>query len=172
MPIGSYNPFTWQKEIIMPALRFFILMVVGCLSLVATPAWPEACRVNVTPLAFGTYDVFLLTAKSATAQVTIICNHKATAPATVQLTLSPGSSGNIGQRGMTGSSGGLPLYYNIYATAGLSAVLGDGTGGSTTPTALVDRTAPWVVTLYGSIPARQSVLVGTYSDSLVATLNY
>ena len=156
----------------MPARRFFILMTVGCLSLIATPAWPAACRVNVTPLAFGTYDVFLMAAKSATAQVTIICNHKAPTPASVQLTLSPGSSGNFGQRGMTGSGGGLPLYYNIYTTAGLSAVLGDGTGGSTSPTALVDRTAPWVVTLYGSIPARQSVQVGTYADSLTATILY
>ena len=156
----------------MPVFRFFILMIAGCASLSATPAWPAACRVTVTPLAFGSYDLFLATAKAATAQVTINCNHKTTAPATVQLTLSPGSSGNFGQRTMIGSAGGLPLYYNIYSTAGLSAVMGDGNGGSMAPVALVDKTAPWVVTLYGSIPPRQSVLVGTYSDSLIATILY
>ena len=156
----------------MPALRFFIFMVAGCLCLIATPAWSAACRVTVTPLAFGTYDIFMMTAKAATAQITIICNNKATDPATVQLTLSPGSSGNFGQRAMTGSSGGAPLLYNIYTTAGLSAVLGDGSGGSTAPTNLVDKTAPWIVTLYGSIPPRQAVLVGTYSDSLIATILY
>lgn len=156
----------------MPALRFFILLVAGSLSLVATPAWPAACRVTVTPLTFGSYDIFWMTAKAATAQVTVICSNKVTDPATVQLTLSPGSSGNFGQRAMPGSSGGSPLYYNVYTTAGLSAVIGDGTGGSTAPTALVDKTAPWVVTLYGSIPPLQSVLVGTYSDSLIATIIY
>lgn len=156
----------------MPALRFFIFLVAGCLSLIATPAWPAACRVNVTPLTFGFYDVFLLTAKMATAQVTIICNHKGESPATVQLTLSAGSSGNFGQRGMTGSAGGAPLFYNIYTSAGLSAVIGDGSSGSTAPSALVDKTAPWVVTLYGSIPPRQPVLVGTYTDSLIATIYY
>jgi spore coat protein U-like protein len=157
---------------VMTALRFLVLMVAGCASLIATPAWPAACKITTTPLTFGSYDVFLLTAKAATAQVTITCNNKATDPATVQLTLSPGSSGNFGQRTMTGSGGGAPLLYNIYTTAGLSAVLGDGTGGSTSPTALVDRTAPWVITLYGSAPPRQPVLVGAYSDSLIATINY
>lgn len=156
----------------MPALRFLILTIAGCASLIATPAWPAACRVTVTPLAFGSYDVFMMTAKAATAQITIICNDKPTAPATVQLTLSPGGSGNFGQRAMTGSGGGAPLLYNIYTTAGLTAVIGDGTGGSTAPTNLVDKTAPWVVSLFGSIPPQQSVLVGTYSDSLIATILY
>lgn len=156
----------------MPSLRFLVLLVVGCVSLIAPPAWPAACRVTTTPLNFGTYDIFWMTAKAATAQVTVICTNKPIAPATVQLTLSPGSSGNFGQRAMPGSGGGAPLLYNIYTTAGLSAVLGDGSGGSTAPTALVDKTAPWVVTLYGSIPPLQSVLVGTYSDSLTATIIY
>ena len=156
----------------MPALRFLILMVTGCLSLIATSAWPAACKITTTPLTFGSYDVFLLTAKAATAQVTITCNNKTTDPATVQLTLSAGNSGNSGQRAMTGSGGGAPLLYNIYTTAGLLTVLGDGSGGSISPTALVDKSTPWVVTLYGSIPPRQSVLVGTYSDSLIATILY
>jgi spore coat protein U-like protein len=157
---------------IMLALRFLVLLLAGCASLIATPAWPAACRVTVTPLAFGSYDIFLTTAKAATAQVTVSCSDKPTAPANVQLTLSPGNSGNFGQRAMTGSGGGSPLFYNIYTTAGLSAVLGDGTGGSTAPTNLVDKTADWIVTLYGSIPPRQAVLVGTYSDSLIATILY
>jgi len=156
----------------MLVLRLFLLIIVGGLSLIAPSAWPAACRITVTPLAFGSYDTFLATTKAATAQVTINCNNKITAPATVQLTLSPGNSGNIGQRAMTGSAGGVPLYYNVYTNAGLSAVMGDGTGGSVSPVALVDKTAPWIVTLYGSIPAQQSVLVGTYSDSLIATIIY
>ena len=156
----------------MTTLRFLVLLVTGCASLIATPAWPAACKITTTPLTFGSYDIFLLTARAATAQVTITCNNKATDPATVQLTLSPGSSGNFGQRAMTGSAGGAPLLYNIYTTAGLSAVMGDGSAGSTSPTALIDKTAPWIVTLYGSIPARQSVLVGTYADSLIATILY
>lgn len=156
----------------MPAFRFLIFMAAGCLSLIATPAWPAACRVTVTPLAFGTYDIFLLTAKGATAQATIICSNKEVNPATVQFTLSTGGSGSFGQRRMMGSGGGLPLYYNVYSDAGLSTVLGDGSGGSTAPSALVYKTLTWIVTLYGSIPPRQPVLTGTYSDSLTATILY
>lgn len=157
----------------MPVVRFFILTLAGCASLMfATPAWPAACKIATTPLTFGSYDIFLMTAKTATAQMTITCNNKVTESATVQLTLSPGISGNFGQRSMTGSGGGAPLLYNIYTSAGLSAVLGDGSGGSTAPVMLVNKTSPWVVTLYGSIPPRQSVLTGTYSDSLIATILY
>jgi spore coat protein U-like protein len=104
----------------MTALRFLVLMVAGCASLIATPAWPAACKITITPLTFGSYDIFLLTARAATAQVTVTCNNKATDPATVQLMLSAGSSGNFGQRAMTGSAGGVPLRYNIYTTAGLN----------------------------------------------------
>ena len=138
----------------MSALRFLILMVTACFSLIATPAWPAACRVTVTPLAFGSYDVFLPTAKAATAQVTIICNDKEPAPATVQLTLSAGNSGNFGQRTMTGSGGGAPLFYNIYTSAGLSTVIGDGNGGSTAPTNLVDKTASANISIRIAPPAR------------------
>lgn len=156
----------------MSMLRFFILLAAGCSSLIATPAWAASCRVTVTPLAFGTYDIFLMTAKGATAQATIICNNKEVDPATVQFTLSAGGSGSYGQRRMTGSGGGLPLNYNVYSDAGLSTVLGDGSGGSTAPTNLVFKTLTWIITLYGSIPPRQSVLTGTYSDSLTATILY
>ena len=162
----------------MTALRFLVLMVVGglglglSLSLIAPPAWSAACRVTTTPLTFGNYDMSLMTARGGTAQVTITCTNKEVNPATVQLTLSTGSSMNFGQRSMTGSNGGLPLNYNIYSNAGLSTVLGDGNGGSTAPTALVYKTLTWIVTLYGSIPPQQSVLVGSYSDSLIATILY
>ena len=156
----------------MPVLRLFMVMIIGGLSLLATPAWPAACRVTVTPLNFGTYDIFLMTAKGGTAQATIICTNKEVNPATVQFTLSAGNSGNFGQRSMTGSGGGAPLNYNVYSNAGLTTVLGDGSGGSTAPTSLVYKTLTWVVTMYGSIPPRQSVLLGTYTDSLVATILY
>lgn len=157
----------------MTVLRSLILMaVVGCVCLIAPPAWSAACRVTTTPLTFGFYDVALLTAKTGTAQVTVICTNKEIAPATVQLTLSAGNSGNFGQRLMNRTDGGTPLGYNIYSNAGLSAVLGDGSGGSTSPTNQVYKTLTWVVTLYGSIPPRQAVAVGTYSDSLIATIFY
>lgn len=158
----------------MTGIRFLVVIcvVAGCLGVTPPPAFSAACRVTVTTLSFGAYDIFWATAKSATAEVTVICNNKAASPASVQFILSPGSSGSFGQRTMAGSGGGAPLLYNIYSSAGLSAVMGDGTGGSASLSALVDKTAPWVITLFGSIPPRQTVLVGTYTDSLTATIIY
>lgn len=162
---------TRQERIVISGVRR-LLGGIALSLLLSTPAWSAACQVTVTPLAFGVYDVLAAVAREATAQVTIRCNHKSTAPATVQLRLSAGNSGNFGQRAMNGSAGGAPLYYNVFTAPGSAVVLGDGSGGSTTLTRVVDKSADWIVTLYGAAPPRQPVLVGTYGDALIATILY
>lgn len=162
---------TRQGRTVISVVRRLLGTAVICL-LLSTRAWSAACQVTATPLAFGAYDVLSSVARETTAQLTVRCNHKSTAPATVQLNLSAGNSGNFGQRAMNGSAGGAPLYYNVFTAPGSSVVLGDGSGGSTTLTNVVDKNADWIITLYGAASPRQPVLVGTYGDALIATILY
>ena len=66
--------------------------------------------------------------------------------------------------------GGSTLEYNVYLDAARTQIFGDGTGATAVFNA---ANARWqVVTFYGRIFPGQTVPAGTYSDSLVATLNF
>ncbi|PLX97425.1 MAG: hypothetical protein C0621_00015 [Desulfuromonas sp.] len=54
----------------------------------------------------------------------------------------------------------------------MSSILGDGTGGSVTLTSIVDKTAPWTINVFGRIDALQVVPLGSFSDTLTATILY
>lgn len=131
------------------------------------------CTVTVTPLNFGSYDVFASVPRDATASIAIACNappQHPNAPIPVSLTLSSGNSGAYAQRQMQPLAGAPPLYYNLYTGPSFSTVLGDGSGGSQQLTNLLTRSTPWNVTLYGRIPPLQNVPPGVYSDTLTATI--
>ncbi len=69
---------------------------------------------------------------------------------------------------MTG--GGSSLNYNLYTTSGRTIVWGNGTGGSNTRTA--SRNTNTTLSIFGEIPAAQDVAVGSYLDSITATVNF
>jgi len=61
----------------------------------------------------------------------------------------------------------------IYIWTHRSLCLGDGTGGSTRYSPVFSPlSSPVTVTIYGRIPARQNVRVGSYTDSITATINF
>jgi spore coat protein U-like protein len=78
----------------------------------------------------------------------------------------PGAT--VTTRSMTGPGGALPYFLysdsartiNWGNTVGTDTVSGTGTGG------------PQVVTVYGRIPANQSVAIGGYQDTITATVTF
>lgn len=140
-------------------------LVLGTLLLVPTAARADRCKIDsVGAIAFGQYDLFGTAPTDATGSIGYSCS---ATPGPV-ISLSPGSSGSFNMRTML--RGSSVLQYNVYIDAGCRSVFGDGTGGTATFNA---ANARWqVVTLYGRILPGQSVPAGTYSDSLVATLNF
>lgn len=149
-------------------LRVLVVVAVCALAWSPVEVQAAACKIKVTPLAFGVYDVFSPLPRDATAQLTVSCNHKSTDPAQVTVALSAGGAGSFAPRAMRGSVGS--LYYNLYTTPAMSNVFGDGTGGSLTLANQVDKRADWIIPVYGRIPPLQNVPVGTYSDAVVATI--
>src|SRR5262249_4789432 len=89
----------------------------------------------------------------------------------IRIDLSTGSSGTYTARTLTKSSENLS--YNLYLDAAFAVVWGDGSGttGDYTkgnPTNNTDVN----LTVFGRIPAQQDVSAGSYSDTIVATINF
>jgi spore coat protein U-like protein len=137
--------------------------------LAAEAALADQCNVTATPVNFGFYDPLSPVPRDATGTISVTCQTPARFPQTVTLQLSAGGSGAFGQRAMTSGTGDA-LLYNLFTDPSMATVFGDGSGGSTPLTNAVHRTAPWSVTIYGRMPPRQQVPVGTYSDILTATI--
>ncbi len=143
-------------------------------------AFGASCNVTAPTLNFGSYDPLSVTATDSATNIVVTCNRTvATGAENVSYTLSLSSgTGSFAARTML--KGATPLNYNLYTTAlrDAASIWGDGTGGSITVSAslppldqsFTSRTANH--TLYGRIPARQDVPIGSYTASVVLTITY
>jgi spore coat protein U-like protein len=127
-----------------------------------------SCKIgSVVGVGFGAYDVFSdAPNNSGVGRVTIQCN--GIRRQTVVVTLSAGHSHSFAARIL--SSGGNSLAYNLYTSASRSVIWGDGTGGSSTMTVAGDASTS--LSVYGQIPAGQDPGAGSYSDSILLTVEF
>lgn len=157
-----------------------LAVLVGLGLLAATARAGVVCSLSASGVAFGNYDPFAAAADDAIGTITITCDYVppgGEAEAQYVLRLSTGLSGTYAQRQI--ASGPARLGYNLFRNAGHTQVMGSGSGGSSeisgtlqvTP-GLGKRTNSQIFTVYGRMPALQSAAVGTYSDTIVATLTY
>lgn len=127
------------------------------------------CTINTSPVAFGAYDPVVAnaaTALSGTGTVTVACTKGASA--TVDLGVGNNLSG--GSRRM--AAGANYLNYALYQDGTHTTVWGSAMTGGSAETYNSTTKAPTALTVYGSVPAGQDVAVGSYSDVVVATINY
>jgi spore coat protein U-like protein len=127
---------------------------------------------SVTSLSFGSYSPAAGTPQQSNFTVTLSCTGGLIGGTLPPFTLALNAgSGTIAQRTMT-ATGGTPLKYQIYTSAGLSTVWGDGTAASSTVPGGGGSSATQVITGYGLIPAGQYVTPGSYTDTITITLTY
>ena len=120
---------------------------------------------SVSGTNFGTYNVFSSNSNtSGVGGLTINC--KGGTPSLV-IGLSTGQSNTFSSRVL--KSGGNTLNYNLYTNAARTAIWGDGTGGSHV---LTFQNITTTLSIYGKIPAEQNVMVGSYSDKIIAIVNF
>ena len=133
----------------------------------ARPAAATSCGFNsVTPVAFGTYDVFSATPDDAVGQFIFQCS-VVFALDSIKINLSTGSSGTYSAR--TLQNGVNTLSYNLYLDAARSSVWGDTNNGTAQYTSGLNLFAI-TVPIYGRIPARQNAKAGNYTDTVVITM--
>lgn len=137
----------------------------------------STCNFSVSPVAFGTYSPVLATPDDSAGTVTITCTNRPP-PGFVDISyvvrLGQGSSGSFVARQM--AAGAARLGYNLFLDAARSIVWGDGTAGTAVAGSSFrlagNKTQSVSHTIYGRIPARQAAEVGSYSDTIVVTLEF
>jgi len=145
------------------ATRVRTLCAIACATIaLAVPARARAasCSFSSSGIAFGVYDPMSATAVQGTGSIDYHCS----AGTWAIITINGGSANNVNARRMV--SGSERLAYNVFKYANYSSVWGDNwaTGLSTT---LSKRSS---VSVYGSIPPRQNVAAGNYTDTLTVTI--
>lgn len=130
----------------------------------------EACTVSATGVSFGVYNILTPAPNDSTGSVVLQCSPS---DKNIRISLSTGSSGTYAARTLT--QGGNQLLYNLYQDAARTAVWGDGTGGTSVLTIANWTGGPNAAqthTIYGRMPAQQDAAAGTYSDSIVVTVDF
>jgi len=117
-----------------------------------------SCTVNTTAVSFGMYwgDVPL----SSTGTITVSCNRPATT--VVQLDNGQHVFAGFATRKMAATFPN-KISYNLYTDPAHTNIWGDGTSGSLTVSGKN-------LTIYGQMPAGQTVTPGTYSDTVLVTV--
>jgi spore coat protein U-like protein len=141
-------------------------MAIGC---VRPASAAGSCSITtVSNVAFGTYDVFSNSPVDSTGIIRIYCNGGARS---VTVDLSKGNAPTYSPRYMLKAAE--QLNYNLYLDAARTIIWGDATGG-TSHYGPVDPPNKTNVdlTIYGRIPAGQDLSVGSYADTITATVNF
>ena len=162
-------------------LRHSLRLVMLCawLLCVALPAGAvTVCTVSATALAFGSVSSLSSTAATSTATVGVSCIITLSGLAAVPYTLSMGVSSTSGSmtRTMAGPST-TTLSYNVYTSGAYSSVWGNGSAGTSQISGSVTPTVLGVAgstshTAYGKVPLPQAVKPGSYTDTIIVTVNY
>ena len=150
------------------SLALWPLSVASLVAVTMSQGW-AACTINVQSVNFGNYNPSSILSRNSIGNINLNCGLLFIAlPYTLSLSTGEGS---YEQRTM--SSGINVLNYNLYTDLTHLSVWGNGTGG-TAIVAGLGLTGIFTIshTIYGSIPAKQNVSVGNYSDSIVVTLTY
>ena len=131
------------------------------------------CVISAAPLSFAAYDTVTTANKDAEAVLTFTCTNGTPG---IQITLgqgltpATGSTTAIPLRQMTNGGAGRLAYF-LYQETGRTMVWGDTL--ATAPAAVVGTGAAQTATVFGRIPSGQTTVVaGTYTDTVVATVNF
>lgn len=144
-------------------------LVGASLYLTGAPADAMSCSIlSVTSVAFGPYNVFAVSPVSSLGSIRYKCTDVGDSDSII-IHLSSGNASAYTPRKLL--QGAYELDYNLYTTAGYTTVWGDGSAGTGYYGAVTPQEGEeTALTIYGRIPAQQNARVGSYADTIVATV--
>ncbi len=165
LPSGQNPPYgTTYSDSLTTTFRTSSGTLLSSTTVSVTGSISPVCTVSTTALAFGSY---VQTAASlGTGTVTVTCTN--TAP--YQISLGAGANSNGTSRRMAGPSGAR-LSYTLYSNSARTTLWGDGTTYGSKVSATGSGAAQ-ARTVYGTIPAGQAPTPGSYSDTVLVTVEY
>ncbi len=126
----------------------------------------EGCLLSANDLDFGDYNAVALLPTDATATIQVDCS----LGATFEVALDVGSNGGD-YTGRLMTNGTDDLTYNLFADLARTIVWGDDSG-LTEDVSGFSLGAPIDYTVYGRVTAGQDVSIGSYSDTVTATITF
>lgn len=141
---------------------------VGAAGFTAGATVMRSCDIQTSPLAFGDYDPLVQQATQPLdreASVILTCT-KGTA-ATIGLSAGQHAAGSA--RNM--SNGSAVLRYDLFSNANRTQPWGDASANQV-DTGEAPNDAPRSFIVFGRIPPGQDIPIGTYTDSVVATVQF
>ena len=137
-------------------------------------AMGQTCTAAASGPTFGIYNPYAASPSGITGTVSVTCSALFGLSLNYSIRLDGGASGAVASRAMAG--GASRLGYQLYTNAAHSVIWGDGTGGSVTVSDGYSLAALGSVTknytIYGLIPAGQTVAVGGYLDTVTILITY
>jgi spore coat protein U-like protein len=139
-------------------------------SLTVSATVTNNCTISTAALAFSQYDPVIANASAGldgTGRVTVAC----TKGATPTIGLGTGSSAAGTTRRLSDGSGVNYLTYELFQDSGRTVSWTNAASGVLTPLAATSK-ASRDFTVYGRVAGNQDVPAGSYTDSVVATVNF
>jgi len=141
---------------------------------------------NIADLAFGAYDPVVANASTAlpgSTSFTLTCTRNASP--VIELSVANANfgqnlAGKLSMNNGTATAGNY-LSYDLFVPSGVGdsstasatiAYWGDGSSGTSTFAPSVPSVAAQTITIFGAVIGGQDVNVGTYTDSVTATVNF
>ena len=156
-----------KRDPLIPTISAFIAGMFYLTIFVS--AVEAACSLSSTSIVFGIYDVLVAAPLDTVGSVVYQCAQN---DHNIMITLDTGGAASFATRRMV--KGSEQLRYNLYLDAARTVVWGDGTGG--TQGLFVHNpqrnNQDIIVPIFGRIPALQDRGVGTYTDTIIVTVNF
>lgn len=140
----------------------------------AAPAFGASCSVSGGALAFGNYAAGSSWHVDSEGTLTILCTGVTGEVVVYSISLSAGGgSRGLNPRGLR--SGANEVQYNVFTDSARTRVWGDGSGGTfiqSGSASIMAGPSQQNIPAFGRVFGGQSVVPGSYTDSLVITLSF
>ena len=132
------------------------------------------CTISTVGITFGAYDPVVANAETpvdANGSVTVACTNGATTTIGMNQGSNPTGTSTAATPERQMSSGTDNLRYDLFQEAARTTIWGD-VGTPTTVAYTSTGTAETTIDIFGRIPAGQDSSVGTYTDTVTATISF